>query len=121
MLVAHRPLAQLYDLPGQLVLFVGAANVGYATLGLTLGPMRSRSPRLLTTLVIANYAWTVVCVVLAIAYARQASLFGLAHLLLEGGFVATLATLERRHRHAILGRDEGQSSPRTTARADSPP
>jgi hypothetical protein len=102
-LLAQRPLTGLYSLPHETVLAIGVANVLYSSLGLSLGPMRPRRAWVLTTLVVANVGWAVVCLVLAVAYAHQVSAFGLAHVLGEGLFCASLAVLERRHRGAILG------------------
>ncbi len=55
----------------------------------------------------ANYGWTVVCIVLAIALARTATIFGLGHVVLEGAFVATLARGEWRRRDVLTRRRSG--------------
>lgn len=102
LLLAHRPLAGLFALPVPTVLGMAAANLLYATLGLSLGRMRPRSPRLLSGLVLANAAWAVVCVGLVVTYAGRASGFGLAQFVAEGLYVTVLAVLEHRHRHVIL-------------------
>jgi hypothetical protein len=94
-------VAELYGLPVGLVTFLGAANVAYASLGLTLAARSRRPLALVVTLAAANAAWTLVCASLLLRFAGEAGPLGLAHLVLEGAFTAGLATVEWRNRHAL--------------------
>ncbi len=94
MLVLRDWLAGLYGMPIELLVFIGAANVLYASYSFSLAVRRTRSPLLLKALIIANGVWALVCVGLAVRWAGTASLFGLAHLLAEALFVGGLARLE---------------------------
>ena len=94
-------LSEVYGLPRALLLGMGAANLAYGTYSGTLA-RRARRPRgLLLLLVVANGAWAVLCVVLAVRLAHSASAFGLAHLAGEGLFVGGLAALEWRERERL--------------------
>ena len=101
------PLSELYSLPPRLLMFTAAANLGYSVLGISLGllPRSATSARrgLLAVLIVANGLWALTCLGLTLRFGAGASVFGLAHLLGEGSFVATLAALEWRHRRLILG------------------
>ncbi len=100
-LVLHSWLAVLYGLSASLVLGLGAANLAYgcysSTLAVRLHRGRPPSRRAVVTLVAANAAWAVVCVVLAIALRERATLIGTAVLAFEAVFVGALALLERRY------------------------
>lgn len=94
-------LAPFYGLPLMLLTIVGAVNLLYACMSLNLARLHTRSATLVALLASANLAWSCVCVALIIRYAATASPFGIAHLAFESAFVATLAALEWRHRHAL--------------------
>ncbi len=100
MLVLRDPLVDLYDFPLALVTFIAAANLTYASYSLTLAlrALANKTPsrRAIDVLVIANLLWAVACAVMLSVTFRQASLFGLAHIALEGLFVAALAVTEHR-------------------------
>ena len=93
-------LTQLYQLPKQLMIFICAANLIYGAYSLNLArnirygtwPRR----RWFELLIFGNALWTVVCVALTTIYWSTASIFGLAHLLLEAMFVLLLAYWELR-------------------------
>lgn len=95
-------LANLYALPLGLITFIGAVNVGYSVLGLTLGFRMKRPLWLILALVAANSFWTCVCLALAVCVAREARVLGLGHILFEAAYVATLAIVEWRHRHVLV-------------------
>lgn len=99
MLVLREPLATLYELTLALVTFIAATNLTYASYSLTLALRASAnktpSRRAIDVLVIANLLWAVACAVMLATF-RQASVFGLAHIALEGLFVAALAVTEHR-------------------------
>jgi hypothetical protein len=95
-------LARVYALPHGLLLVMGAANLLYACYSFTLA-RRSHPPiPLVTLLVLANAAWAVACLVLAVRFAGPASAWGTAHLVGEAVFVGGLAGLEWRARDGLL-------------------
>ena len=97
-------LAELYALPVVLITFIGAVNVAYSTLGLTLAVRARRSATMIAALAIANGAWAIFCGVLAANVAQRAHALGLAHVLGEGLYVAALGAVEWRNRHALSER-----------------
>ena len=90
-------LAGLFALPRELVRVMGIANLAYAAVSFTLA-MSARRGRVpfLRVVAAANLAWGVVCFALAVAFAAEASGFGLAQLIGEGLFVGGLGALEWR-------------------------
>ena len=98
-------LSPLYGLSRGLLLFTGAANLLYASYSFVLASSRRRPRALITALVVANFAWAVVCVYLAVRVAPSLTAFGLAHLLGEAAFVAGLASLEWRWRELLIVTD----------------
>ncbi len=95
-------LAALYGMPKDLLVFIGMANVLYATYSFSLAIRRSRTLLLLNALIVANSLWALVCVGLAVRWAGTASLFGMAHLIAEALFVGALARLEWKWRQILL-------------------
>ncbi len=95
-------LAALYGMPADLLVFMGVANVLYASYSLSLAIRRTRTPLMLNTLIVANGVWALVCIGLAVRWAGTASLFGMAHLLTEALFVGRLARLEWKWRGLLL-------------------
>lgn len=100
-LALRRFLAEIYALPLDLITLVGLVNVGYSAFGLTLAVQRRRRMGGIIGLSVANYSWAIVCAWLAVRFRNDATVLGLTHLLFEGMFVATLATIEWRNRHAL--------------------
>ena len=94
-------LADLYALPRQLITFVGAVNLAYSTYSLTLASQRRRRTAYIVGLASANGLWACVCAGLVIRFRNEAGALGLAVILFEGVFVAGLAVLEWRNRHAL--------------------
>ncbi|QTN26716.1 hypothetical protein HZ993_15515 [Rhodoferax sp. AJA081-3] len=97
-------LSQLQALPHTLLLFMGAANVLYASFSFILATRSKRPMPLIKLLVVANGFWSLVCVCLAVAYANTATLFGLGHLITEAIFVGSLAAQEWKWRALLLQR-----------------
>ncbi len=99
LLALRIPFAELYGVPVQLLTATAAVNVLYGSYSgvLWTRARRGRWPgrRSIDALVAANASWGVVCLVLAVATWRTASVFGTAQWLAEGAFVFTLAALER--------------------------
>ena len=95
-------LANLYSMPKDVLVFIGAANVLYAMYSFSLAIRHTRTPLLLNALIVANGVWVLVCVGLAVRWAGTATLFGMAHLLAEALFVGRLASLEWKWRGLLL-------------------
>lgn len=95
-------LAALYGMPRELLVFIGVANVLYASYSFSLAIRRIRTPRVLNALIVANSLWALVCIGLAVQWAGTATLFGMAHLLAEALFVSRLASLEWKWRGLLL-------------------
>ncbi len=94
--------AALYGMPTDLLVFIGVANVLYASYSFSLAIRRTRTPLLLNALIVANSVWALLCVGLAVRWAGTATLFGMAHLLAEALFVGRLASLEWKWRGLLL-------------------
>lgn len=94
-------LSGFYGLPRPLILVMGVANVGYGAYALSLARRPQRPLALLTALIIANAFWAALCAATALVVARDATYFGLAHLVLEALVVGGLATLEWRYRDSL--------------------
>ncbi len=90
-------LTDLYALPGNLVLFMGVANLAYAAVSFTLA-MLSRGDRvpLLRVVAVANIAWALLCLTWALVWFGEASVFGTGQLVAEAVFVGGLGILEWR-------------------------
>jgi hypothetical protein len=94
-------LGELYALPRELLVGMGAVNLGYAAFSGSLA-RRARRPRaMIVGLVAANATWAVLCALAAVRLAATASAFGMAHLIGEGVFVGGLAALEWRERERL--------------------
>ena len=94
-------LSDWYQLPKELLLFMGWVNLAYASYSLSLASRPQRPMILIGLLVVANLAWAVACVRWAVVYAATASWLGLAHLVGEALFVGGLACLEWRWRASL--------------------
>ena len=101
-LLIHGWLSGWYGLPQELLIFIGAANVVYASYSGSLAVRARRPKELILLLVAANLLWSMVCIILALTYEDTATLLGLAHLLGEALFVGGLAGLEWRWRELLL-------------------
>ena len=95
-------LRALFQLPSFLYFAIAAANLCYGTFSLVLASLKKRPISLVSTLAIANAFWGCVCLITAVSMIGRASVFGMAHILLEGVLVFSLAQIEWRHR-ALLG------------------
>ena len=94
-LLFRRELSAIEALPEALLLFTGAANVGY---GLYSGSLLRGVPAAgaLRALVVANAVWAGLCALLAAGTWGGASAWGTAHLASEGVYVGLLAWVEYR-------------------------
>lgn len=96
-LALHGWLTELYQLPGELLLVIGLANLSYASLSFTLA-QRTRGDRVpfLRVVAVANVLWAVGCIVMALVWAGRASVFGMCELIGEAFFVGSLGVMEWR-------------------------
>lgn len=94
-------LSRLHGLPRDVLIFIGAASLVYATCGFALARREQRPKALIVLLATANAAWALVCVSILLVYSATASAFAVAHLLSEAAFVTTLAVLEWRWREPL--------------------
>lgn len=98
-------LAALQGFPQSLVLFMGLANLAYASYSTTLAARassgRTPSRRSIAWLVAANGGWALVCGVILASTWPFATPFGRALVAFEGLFVGSLAFIECR---LLLGR-----------------
>lgn len=97
-------LSHLQALPLDLLLFMGAANVLYASFSFFLATRSKRPMPLIKLLVFANAFWSLVCVCLAVAFANTATFLGLGHLIAEAIFVGSLAAQEWKFRAQLVQR-----------------
>jgi hypothetical protein len=95
-------LSTWYAIPQRLLVLMGVANLTYGAFSFSLARRRVRPRGLLVTLVVANAAWGVLCLLATALLVRRASAFGVASLVLEGLFVGGLAALEWRWRESLL-------------------
>jgi hypothetical protein len=95
MLALHPWLSRWYALPQTLLLFIAAANLGYAMVSFTIA-RRARGAHVpgLRLMAAANVAWGVVCVALGIRWFDSASVWGLAQLFGEAVLVGGLGVVE---------------------------
>lgn len=109
-------LSRLYALPHGLLLFVGTANLLYASFSFSLALRAARPLFLIKLLVFANAAWVVACMGLAASFWNQATGFGVAQLIGEALFVGALAALEWNQRHQLATAAGTRRGPRDRAR-----
>ena len=91
-------LQSLFQLPPILYIAITSANLLYGTFSFVLASLNNRPIGMISTLAIANAFWGCVCIIAAISVIGHASVFGIAHILLEGAVVFSLARMEWRHR-----------------------
>ena len=103
-ILLHGWLSSLYQLPREFLLFIGVANIVYASYSFSLAVRKKRPIILISFLVVANLMWAGMSLWWVVVFAGTASLFGFAHLLVEGLFVGGLALLEWRWRELIRRR-----------------
>ena len=101
MLVLGGWLSRWYGLPQQLLLFMGAANLLYASYSFSLARRPRRSAGSILLLVFANLGWAALCVGLAVAFRESATLLGMGHLIGEALIVGGLGWLEWTQREQL--------------------
>ncbi len=91
-------LEEWYNIPRGTLVFIGLANLAYGTYSLSIATLKKRPAILIVILVMANLAWAVNCLRMAVALGDTASVFGLIQLIGEAIFVGALACLEWHYR-----------------------
>ena len=94
-------IARLYAIPVDWLRVIGMVNLLYGCFSGSLAVRRQRPVSLVVALSIANGAWSMICVGIAVAMAGTATPYGMAHLLGEAVFVGGLAVFEWRWRHRL--------------------
>ncbi|WP_373061612.1 hypothetical protein [Gemmatimonas sp.] len=89
-------------MPPSLLIAMAMANLTYGLFSFSLAIRRVRPRALIVLLAVANATWAIACGVAALVLASTASMFGLAHLLIEGLLVGALAVFEWRWREQLL-------------------
>lgn len=103
MLVFHKWLQAVYNVPPGLLTFLAIVNLSYASYALSLAWRKNRTLHAVVILVIGNCVWSIACLLFAYAYFAPAGFWMLLHLIGEAVYVGVLAHLELRWRN-ILGR-----------------
>ena len=92
------------NLPLATVVLMGAANLAYGVYSLFVTTRKKRPLILVKMLAIANMAWLLVCVVIAVIYWSQISPIGFVHVIGEGIFVAGLGFVEWKMKESLAAR-----------------
>ena len=87
-------LAPLFGIPRAVLVATALANLAYGTCSYSLARQPEAPRRHVRALVVANVAWTGVCVGLAASLAGPGSWLGASYLLAEALFVGALAAAE---------------------------
>lgn len=101
-LIFHSCLSELYNLPLQIVIFLGIMNVLYGSYSTPLAMREKRKMGFIIFLSIANMTWCFVCLALFLNFRETISIFGLLQLLGEGLYVGALGLVEWRWRNDLL-------------------
>jgi hypothetical protein len=101
MLAVSGWLAPVFGMPRTVLLATAVANLAYGSFSFSLARMGEAPLGRVRFLVVANGAWSVVCLVLAVSFAAPGSWLGAAYILAEGVFVVGLAAVEARALQAV--------------------
>ena len=93
-LIFFNSLEGILKIPGGIIMTISVVTVLYSLLALFSAQRISSGERLIKSLVIANWLWAVVSVVLLFLYYSNASVFGKLYLVLQIAAVAGLAYFE---------------------------
>jgi hypothetical protein len=96
MLIFHSWLSEFWGLPLLLVVFIGVVNMLYGTYSFTVARMRVRPVWRIVLLAVANFSWTINCIIMGLVFLNSATIFGLLHIFGEGLYVGILAFFEWR-------------------------
>lgn len=96
MLALSGLLAPLLGIPRTVLVTMALVNLTYGAFSYSLARQPEASRRRVRALVVANFAWTGVCVGLAAFFADPGSWLGAGYILAEALFVGALAAVEAR-------------------------
>ncbi|CCN71173.1 conserved hypothetical protein [Vibrio nigripulchritudo SFn118] len=96
-------LVKLYQMPSDLVLFLGIANLTYAAYSLTLASREQKHLNAIRILVTGNAIWVFACLIIIYNQIPSASIIGLLFVASEAVFVAALAYFEWQWRYILTG------------------
>jgi hypothetical protein len=96
MLALSSLLAPPFGVPRALLVTMALVNLAYGASSYSLARQPAASRRAVRALVVANFAWTAVCLGLAAFFAAPGSWLGAGYILGEGLFVGALAAVEGR-------------------------
>jgi hypothetical protein len=94
MLALSGLLAPLFGVPRLVLVTMALVNLAYGAFSYSLARQPEAPRRRVRALVVANFAWTGVCVGLAALLAGPGSWLGAGYVLAEGLFVGALAAVE---------------------------
>lgn len=100
--LASKWLSDLYSVPQQLMLFIGAVNLLYACYSFSLAASAKRSLFFINMLIMANGTWALVCLGIVAQFSGNMTLLGYIHIGGEAIFVGGLAIAEWKWRHQLL-------------------
>lgn len=89
-------LCRWEGLPLGVVVFLAIMNLAYGAFSLYVTLGNPRPIKLVRTLAIANMAWLIVCIAIAIAWINSITTLGSVHVVGEGLYVAALGFTEWR-------------------------
>ncbi len=108
MLALSGVLAPVFGYPRALIVTTAIVNLMYGACSYSLARQPQAPRHHVRVLVVANFAWTVVCLGVAALTAGPGRWLGAGYLIAEGAFVGVLAALETRASRAaapVTGRD----------------
>jgi len=105
MLALSGVLAPVFGVPRAMLVAMALVNLAYGTFSYSLARQAEAPRRRVRALVVANLAWTGVCVGLAAYFAGPGSWLGAAYILAEGLFVGALAAVEARALRRLVSQE----------------
>ncbi|TGL59249.1 hypothetical protein [Leptospira sarikeiensis] len=99
-IVLHKPIAEFYNLPQRLLLFMGIVNLLYGSYSgsLFFGMLFGKSVKKLwiNILIFGNLGWSFVCLGMIVSHWNLINIYGISHIGSEGVYVIALGILEFR-------------------------
>lgn len=93
-LLIHPFLSRIQGLPKLIVIFIGIANLLYGSYSLFVTTRQRRPIGLVKTLALANMGWLFVCLGILVLWFNVLTMIGIAMVVGEGIYVATLGIAE---------------------------
>lgn len=106
----HQWLSDLGGLPPRVLIAIGMVNLAYSAYSLSLWIRPTRPLYRVVVLVVANLAWSAICMGLLVVYWPLVTPIGVLHLGGEAVWVGVLAALEWRHRDSVARRSDSDPS-----------